>query len=312
MACLFLFPSGPGVRPLISPRFVLPYRSLCDPNEAADNSSKQQSRAAVAVVSATATGRPSTTATRPSTIDHRERPGTARKKLRRAEEIGRALRQPQRLATLDHPATSLGARCAIATSTATIRVSVDHPTIANVSGSAERDREPSHQGSRPDANYTIGLDIAKNVFQVHGIDARKRVVVRKQLRRCQLMKFFEALPPCLIGLEACASTHHWDRELAKQGHEVRLMPAKDMKAYVKRNKNDAANAEAISEAVRQPTMRFCAGQVDGTVDAAPHAPFADAATDPSDKCATFAGEILHTVKPDSPRCENVLKPLEFL
>ena len=103
---------------------------------------------------------------------------------------------------------------------------------------------------------TIGLDIAKNVFQVHGIDAAENVVVRKQLRRGQLIKFFEALAPCLIGMEACATAHHWARELTKLGHEVRLMPAKDVKAYVKRNKNDAADAEAICEAVRRPTMRF--------------------------------------------------------
>jgi transposase len=80
--------------------------------------------------------------------------------------------------------------------------------------------------------------------------------VRKQLRRSQVMKFFEALPPCLIGMEACATAHYWARELTKLGHEVRLMPAKDVKAYVKRNKNDAADAEAICEAVRRPTMRF--------------------------------------------------------
>ena len=103
---------------------------------------------------------------------------------------------------------------------------------------------------------TIGLDIAKNVFQVHGIDADEKVVVRKQLRRSQVMAFFEALPPCLIGMEACATAHYWARELTKLGHEVRLMPAKDVKAYVKRNKNDAADAEAICEAVRRPTMRF--------------------------------------------------------
>jgi transposase len=103
---------------------------------------------------------------------------------------------------------------------------------------------------------TIGLDIAKNVFQVHGIDADEKVVVRKQLRRSQVMAFFEALSPCLIGLEACATAHYWARELTKLGHEVRLMPAKDVKAYVKRNKNDAADAEAICEAVRRPTMRF--------------------------------------------------------
>jgi len=103
---------------------------------------------------------------------------------------------------------------------------------------------------------TIGLDIAKNVFQVHGISVGERVVVRKQLRRNQVMAFFEALSPCLIGMEACASAHYWARELTKLGHEVRLMPAKDVKAYVKRNKNDAADAEAICEAVGRPTMRF--------------------------------------------------------
>jgi transposase len=103
---------------------------------------------------------------------------------------------------------------------------------------------------------TIGLDIAKNVFQVHGIDADEKVVVRRQLRRSQVMAFFKALSPCLIGIEACATAHYWARELAKLGHEVRLMPAKDVKAYVKRNKNDAADAEAICEAVRRPTMRF--------------------------------------------------------
>ena len=103
---------------------------------------------------------------------------------------------------------------------------------------------------------TIGLDIAKNVFQVHGIDAAEKVVVRKRLRRRQVLEFFKALPPCLIGMEACATAHYWARELTKLGHRVRLMPAKDVKAYVKRNKNDAADAEAICEAVRRPTMRF--------------------------------------------------------
>ena len=103
---------------------------------------------------------------------------------------------------------------------------------------------------------TIGLDIAKNVFQVHGIDAAEKVVVRKQLRRGQMMKFFAVLPPCLVGMEACATAHYWARELTRLGHEVRLMPAKDVKAYVKRNKNDTADAEAICEAVRRPTMRF--------------------------------------------------------
>jgi len=100
---------------------------------------------------------------------------------------------------------------------------------------------------------TIGLDIAKNVFQVHGIDASEKVVVRKQLRRSHVLAFFRALPPCHIGMEACATAHYWGRELTKLGHQVRLMPAKDVQAYVKRNKNDAA---AICEAVRRPTMRF--------------------------------------------------------
>jgi len=103
---------------------------------------------------------------------------------------------------------------------------------------------------------TIGLDIAKNVFQVHGIDDTEKIAVKRQLRRGQVKGFFEALRPCLIGMEACASAHYWARELSKLGHEVRLMPAKDVKAYVKRNKNDAADAEAICEAVRRPRMRF--------------------------------------------------------
>ena len=115
----------------------------------------------------------------------------------------------------------------------------------------------SHQGAFDMQVTTIGLDIAKNVFQVHGIDAAEKVVVRKQLRRSQVLEFFKALLPCLVGMEACATAHYWARELTKLGHQVRLMPAKDVKAYVKRNKNDAADAEAICEAVRRPTMRLC-------------------------------------------------------
>jgi transposase len=103
---------------------------------------------------------------------------------------------------------------------------------------------------------TVGLDLAKNVFQVHGVDASGQVAFRRQLRRAQVLAFFKSLPPCLVGLEACATSHHWAREIGKLGHTVRMMPAKYVKAYVKRNKNDAADAEAICEAVTRPTMRF--------------------------------------------------------
>ena len=103
---------------------------------------------------------------------------------------------------------------------------------------------------------TIGLDIAKSVFQVHGVDTAGQVVVRRQLRRRQVLSFFQNLPPCLVGIEACASSHHWSRELQALGHTVRLMPAAYVKPYVKRHKNDATDAEAICEAVRRPTMRF--------------------------------------------------------
>ena len=105
---------------------------------------------------------------------------------------------------------------------------------------------------------TIGLDIAKSVFQVHGVDAHGNVAVRRQLRRRQVLPFFEKLPPCLVGMEACASSHHWSRELQGLGHTVRLMPPAYVKPYVKRQKNDAADAEAICEAVTRPNMRFVA------------------------------------------------------
>jgi transposase len=103
---------------------------------------------------------------------------------------------------------------------------------------------------------TIGLDIAKSVFQVHGVDAGGQVVMRRQLKRRYVLTFFQKLPPCLVGIEACASSHHWSRELQALGHKVRLMPPAYVKPYVKRQKNDATDAEAICEAVSRPNMRF--------------------------------------------------------
>ncbi|MBT3556600.1 MAG: IS110 family transposase [Rhodospirillales bacterium] len=103
---------------------------------------------------------------------------------------------------------------------------------------------------------TIGVDLAKNVFQVHGIDAEGGVIFRRQLRRAQMLPFFKKQPSCLVGMEACATSHHWARQLVELGHEVKLMPPKYVKPYVKRNKNDMADAEAICEAVTRPTMRF--------------------------------------------------------
>jgi transposase len=102
----------------------------------------------------------------------------------------------------------------------------------------------------------IGLDIAKNVFEVHAVDARDQVVVRRSLRRAQVLSWFAKLPPCLIGMEACGTANHWARELTALGHTVRLMPPAYCKPYVRRNKNDAADAAAICEAVGRPSMRF--------------------------------------------------------
>jgi len=104
----------------------------------------------------------------------------------------------------------------------------------------------------------IGLDIAKSVFQLHGLDGAGAIVLQKRLTRARLLPFFEKLPPCLVGIEACATSHYWAREIARLGHEVKLMPAQYVKPYVKRQKNDMADAEAIAEAVTQPNMRFVA------------------------------------------------------
>ena len=105
---------------------------------------------------------------------------------------------------------------------------------------------------------TIGIDLAKNVFQVHGVDARGKAVLRKTLRRADVVSFFAKLPPCLIGMEACGSAHFWARKLAEFGHTVKLMAPQFVKPYVKTNKNDARDAEAICEAVQRPNMRFVA------------------------------------------------------
>ena len=103
---------------------------------------------------------------------------------------------------------------------------------------------------------TVGIDLAKSIFQVHAVDAAGQVVVRKALRRAQVVPFFAKLPPCLVGMEACGTSHHWARELIRLGHDVRLMPPAYVKPYVKRGKTDANDAAAICEAVTRPSMRF--------------------------------------------------------
>jgi transposase len=103
---------------------------------------------------------------------------------------------------------------------------------------------------------TIGLDTAKSVFQVHGVDASGETILRRQLKRRQVLAFFAKLPPCLVGIEACGASHYWSRELSKLGHTVRLIPPRYVKPYVKSQKNDATDAEAICEAVTRPNMRF--------------------------------------------------------
>ena len=103
---------------------------------------------------------------------------------------------------------------------------------------------------------TIGIDLAKKVFQIHGVDAEGKVVVARKLRRKEVLAFFAKLAPCLVGMEACGSAHYWAREIAKLGHIVKLMPPKYVKAYVKRGKTDASDAVAICEAVTRPSMSF--------------------------------------------------------
>ncbi|MEP6019222.1 MAG: IS110 family transposase [Paracoccaceae bacterium] len=103
---------------------------------------------------------------------------------------------------------------------------------------------------------TVGLDLAKNLFQVHGADSAGGTVLRKKLRRAQVLAFFQALPPCIVAMEACSGAHHWGREIGQFGHDIRLIPPSYVKPFVKRQKNDAADAEAICEAAQRPTMRF--------------------------------------------------------
>jgi transposase len=103
---------------------------------------------------------------------------------------------------------------------------------------------------------TIELDLAKSIYEVHGVDAAGKAVVSKQIRRSQLLAYFDKLAPCLVGMGACATGHHWARELTKLGHTVGLMPPSYVKAYVRQSKNDAADAAAICEAVTRPSMRF--------------------------------------------------------
>src|SRR5712671_1052747 len=105
---------------------------------------------------------------------------------------------------------------------------------------------------------TLGIDLAKNLFQVHGVDGQGRTVVQRQLRRRQLMPFVAQLQPCLVAMEACGGAHYWAREITKRGHEIRLMSPRFVRPYVKSNKNDARDAEAICEAVGRPSMRFVA------------------------------------------------------
>ncbi len=133
----------------------------------------------------------------------------------------------------------------------------------------------------------VGLDIAKSVFQVHGIGVEGEVVVRRRLRRSQVLRFFEKLEPCRIGIEACATAHHWARELGAIGHDVRLIPPSYVKPYVKRQKNDAADAEAICEAVGRPSMRFVPVKTveqQSAMGAASNARAADAPTSPLIEC----------------------------
>ncbi len=136
---------------------------------------------------------------------------------------------------------------------------------------------------------TIGLDLAKSVCQVHGVNASGKAVIRWQLRRRRVLGFCKKLPPCLVGMEACATSHYWAREITALGHEVRVMPARYVKPYVKRNKSDAADAEAICEAATRPTMRFVPIKTpEQQAVAAPSARVVRAPAHGADQCAPGA------------------------
>jgi transposase len=117
-------------------------------------------------------------------------------------------------------------------------------------------RPPRFGGANHASDYDDRLDIAKSVFQVHGIDVEGNALIRRQLKRRDVLTFFQKLQPCLVGIEACATSHYWSRQLKALGHSVRLMPPAYVKPYVKRQKNDATDAEAICEAVTRANMRF--------------------------------------------------------
>ena len=140
---------------------------------------------------------------------------------------------------------------------------------------------------------TIGLDLAKTVFQVHTADASGAVVFRKKLRRSQVLAFFSAQPPCTVAMEACGSAHHWAREISKLGHHVRLIPPAYVKPFVKRQKTDAADAEAICEAAQRPTMRFVAPKSEDA-QAAAVVFRSGAPADPDHQCpAGSSGRVRH-------------------
>ena len=133
---------------------------------------------------------------------------------------------------------------------------------------------------------TVGLDIAKSIFQVHGVDGAGQVVIRRQLKRRYVLAFFQKLPACLVGIEACASSHYWSRELKALGHTVKLMPPAYVKPYVKRQKNDATDAEAICEAVTRANMRFVATKTPEQQSGLtlPHAASVHSPADSGDQC----------------------------